>query len=184
MIDEKTQAPDKWTEVRQALARIMRSLPDLEKFQVILFANQARYLLGSERRWLDFDPVTSPGRVAETMALIKPKGNTDMYAAFEAAFRLRNDGLDTIYILSDGLPNMGVGLPPQSPATLKETERAEILSKHVRRTLLTDWNRPIAGKSRVRVNAVGFFYESSDIGAFLWALTRENDGSFVGMSKP
>ena len=23
-----------------------------------------------------------------------------------------------------------------------------------------------------------------DVGAFLWALSRENDGSFVGMSKP
>jgi hypothetical protein len=36
----------------------------------------------------------------------------------------------------------------------------------------------------VRVNAVGFYYESPDVGAFLWALTRENDGGFVGMSKP
>ena len=36
----------------------------------------------------------------------------------------------------------------------------------------------------VRINAVGFFYESPDVGAFLWALARENEGSFVGMSKP
>ena len=37
---------------------------------------------------------------------------------------------------------------------------------------------------RVRINAVGFFFESPDVGAFLWALSRENDGSFVGMSRP
>ena len=40
------------------------------------------------------------------------------------------------------------------------------------------------GLPRVRINAVGFFYESPDVGAFLWALAREHDGSFVGMSKP
>jgi hypothetical protein len=36
----------------------------------------------------------------------------------------------------------------------------------------------------VRINTIGFFYESPDLGAFLWALARENEGSFVGMSKP
>jgi hypothetical protein len=36
----------------------------------------------------------------------------------------------------------------------------------------------------VRINAVGFFFESPDGGAFLWALARENDGNFVGMSRP
>jgi hypothetical protein len=36
----------------------------------------------------------------------------------------------------------------------------------------------------VRINSIGFFYESPEVGAFLWALSRENDGSFVGMSKP
>ena len=57
------------------------------------------------------------------------------------------------------------------------------LAKHIRKTLKADWNREIL-KERVRINAIGFFYESPDVGAFLWALARENDGSFVGMSKP
>ena len=47
-----------------------------------------------------------------------------------------------------------------------------------------DWNRPLTGQPRVRINTIGFFYESPDVGAFLWALARENDGSFVGMSRP
>jgi len=33
----------------------------------------------------------------------------------------------------------------------------------------------------VRINAVGFFFESPDVGAFLWALAREHRGSFVGL---
>ena len=106
-----------------------------------------------------------------------------MYDAFDAAFRFRTAGLDTIYVLSDGLPNSGPGLTPEQ-TTLKEIERSEILAKHIRNLLRRTWNRPLAGQPRVRINTIGFFYESPDVGAFLWALARENEGSFVGMSKP
>ena len=67
---------------------------------------------------------------------------------------------------------------------MEETKKAEMLGAQVRKKLRTDWNRPALDKTRVRINTVGFFYESPDVGAFLWALARENDGSFVGMSKP
>ncbi len=183
-VDEKTEAPEKWSEVRQTLIRIMRSLPDLEKFQVILFEGKTSFLLGSEDRWLDYDPKTSIAQVSKTLAAIKPKGATNMYDAFEAAFRFRAAGMDTIYLLSDGLPNMGAGLSLEAARKLKEIERSEILSKHVRSTLRSDWNRKLADRPRVRIHTIGFFYESPDVGAFLWALARENDGSFVGMSKP
>jgi hypothetical protein len=149
-----------------------------------LFSAKASFLLGNEGSWIEFDPVTSTGRVAEALAAVKPVGNTDMYAGFEAAFRYRPLGLDTIYVFSDGLPNVGMGLTAAAAQTLRETERAEILSKYVRQTLRTSWNRTLAGEARVRINTIGFFFESPDVGAFLWALARENDGSFVGMSKP
>ncbi len=184
LVDDNTPAPDKWVGVRQTLAKIMKSLPDLEKFQVILFSNQVSYPLGKDGQWLDFDRVTSTGRVAETLARIKPRGNTNMYAGFEAAFRYRAQGLDTVYVLSDGLPNIGAGLDPEAARRLSETERGEILGKHIRRVLKGQWNPAQPGRPRVRINAIGFFYESPDVGAFLWALARENDGSFVGMSKP
>lgn len=183
LVDESTPAPDKWRGVRETVAKIMRSLPDLEKFQVIVFSDKASYLLGQEGRWFDYDPKTSVDRVVTALTDIKPKGGTDMYVPLQETFRLRGAGLDTIYLLSDGLPNMGEGLTPQMD-NLKETEKGEILGKVIRRALKTAWNRDIAGRSRVRINTVGFFFESPDVGAFLWALARENDGSFVGMSKP
>jgi hypothetical protein len=183
MVDEKTTAADKWSGVRETLVKIMRSLPDLEKFQVILFSSKATSLLGNDDRWLDFD-AAAIDRVDKAMAATKPKGNTDMYAAFEAAFKFRVQGLDTIYLLSDGLPNVGQGVPPDKLKTMKENERTAVLSQHVRKTLNADWNRPLPGQPKVKINTVGFFYESPDVGAFLWALAREHDGSFVGMSKP
>jgi hypothetical protein len=182
-VDEKTLAPDKWSGVRETLAKIMRSLPNLEKFQVVLFSDKVTFLLGDEGGWLDYD-AKSAERATAALTKIRPKGGTNMYAAFEAAFRFRARGLDAIYLLSDGLPNLGEGLSDEQAKGLKETEQADILGKYVRRKLRDDWNRDIRNQPRVRVNAVGFFYESPDVGAFLWSLTRENGGGFVGMSRP
>jgi hypothetical protein len=185
MVDEKTAAPDKWPEVGRTVARLMRSLPDLEKYQVVVFSMNARYLLAGDG-WLDYDPRSSADRVVKALAAIKPEGGTNMYAALQAAFHLRDQGLDTIYLLSDGLPNQGEGLPATEAeqAKLTEEQRNDLCSRYIRRMLRTAWNVPRPGQPRVRINAVGFFFESPDVGAFLWALARENDGSFVGMSKP
>jgi hypothetical protein len=177
-------APDKWTGVRETLVKLMRSLPELEKFQVILFSDRVLFPMAPESQWVDFDGRTSVLQVMTTMAAIRPRGETNMYAGLEATFRFRASGLDTVYLLSDGLPSTGEGLPVGGARPLTDREKAETLSQHIRRVLKTRWNVPAAGQPRVRINTIGFFYESPDVGAFLWALARENDGSFVGMSKP
>jgi hypothetical protein len=66
----------------------------------------------------------------------------------------------------------------------REAERGVILSRYLRTILRSDSNRADPQRPRVRINSICFFYESPDVGAFLWALSRENDGSFVGMSRP
>jgi predicted nucleic acid-binding Zn-ribbon protein len=184
LVDENTPAPAKWRGVRETVAKVLRSMPDVERFQVLIFANQPYHLLGNEGRWLTFDPKGSAEQVSKALADIKPEGGTNMYAAMEAAFRYRPLGLDTIYLLSDGLPNLGEPLRPDQLQAMSDTAKGEVLGKHIRRALKTNWNRPDRGQARVRINTIGFFYESPDVGAFLWALARENDGSFVGMSTP
>jgi hypothetical protein len=184
LVDDKTPAPGKWSGVRATLLKILRSLVELEKFQVILFSDRVLFPLGPEGGWIDFDPKASADRVATALSAVKPRGDTDMHAALKAAFRLRPSGLDTIYLLSDGLPNIGEGLSAEAARKLSDPERAAILSQFIRRLLKTDWNAERAGQKRVRINTIGFFYESPDVGAFLWALARENYGSFVGMSRP
>jgi hypothetical protein len=183
-ISEKVEAPDKWSGVRDTVLKLMQSLPEMEKFQVIVFSDKARFLLGNDGRWIDYDPRTSPAKVSKALTALTPKGGTDMYTPMEMTFRMRALGLDTIYLLSDGLPNMGEGVEPAKARTLTEQQLGELLGKHILKMLRTDWNRPKKDQPRVKINAVGFFYESPDVGAFLWALARANDGSFVGMSKP
>jgi hypothetical protein len=162
----------------------MSSLPNLEKYQAIVFGEKTAFLFEGEEDWLDFNPQTSPQRVQNALAKITPKGGTNMYTALQLAFRLRAKGMDTIYLFSDGLPNLGEGINPAVLNTIREVERNDQLARHIRATLRNNWNRPQPGQPRVRINTIGFFYESPDVGAFLWALARENDGSFVGMSKP
>jgi hypothetical protein len=183
-LDENTPAPDKWREVCETVARIMRSLPELEKFQVITFAKQTAFPLGGSEKWLDYDPKASAAGARKTLLAVKPGGGTNMSTALRASFRYRERGLDTIYLLSDGLPNQGEGLTEKQRRELSEIDRGLMLGRHIRKMLKDDWNKAGKGRPRVKINTIGFFYESPDLGAFLWALARENDGSFVGMSKP
>jgi hypothetical protein len=183
MSDEDTADPDKWPLVCGTVAQLMRSIKGLQYFQVIAFSDKVRYPLGNPAAWLKYDPKATPDKALAALKAVSPDGETNMHAAFAEAFRYREAGLDTIYVLSDGLPNSGGDGMPASLARVSEQERTTYLSKHLRSKLKNDWNRPVSGQKRVRINSIGFFFESPDVGAFLWALSREHDGSFVGMSK-
>jgi hypothetical protein len=182
--EENVLAPDKWPTVRDTVCKVMRSLPDLEKFQVIMFSGKVRYLLEAGD-WIPYEKEKSIERVHRGISAVKPAEDTNLYAGLEEAFKYRAKGLDTIYFFSDGLPTSGPGMTAVQERTLTdENQRSALLSRHIRRTLATTWNRAEPDRPRVRINSIGFFYESPDVGAFLWALSRENDGSFVGMSRP
>jgi predicted ester cyclase len=184
--DLQTLDGTKWPLVVETVCKVMRSIPSLEQYQVIVFSSEARWVFGNGE-WQAFAGEKSVDAVRTALLKIKPVDDTNMYAAFEKVFALRATGLDTIYLFSDGLPTSGPGLTQaqeRANPPLSETERGTILGKYVRDTLDRTWNRPAQGQPKVRINAVGFYFESVEVGAFLWQLARENDGSFVGMSKP
>ncbi len=182
--DHNTEAPDKWPEVCDTIGKIMKSMPQLEHFQVLLFSDRVRYLFEKQdRRWLIYDGANSIKLTVDHLKAAKPRGETNLHAAFEEAFLYASAGMDSIYLFSDGLPNAGPALPPNANM-LSESQLGEILSKDLRTKIRTEWNRKKEGSPPVRINAVGFFFESPEVGAFLWALSRENDGNFVGMSRP
>ncbi len=179
---QKAKDPDKWPLVCETVAKIMRSLPNLERYQVILFSNDVRYPMADRNKWLDYYPKYSAGAVLKAMKAVEPAGETDMYKAFQEAFRFRAAGLDTIYVLSDGLPTTGEGLP-QENEKLTEIQKSNSRAKYVRAMIKQGWNRRLAGIPQVRINTIGYFFDSPEVGSFLWALARENNGSFVGMNQ-
>jgi hypothetical protein len=147
---------------------------------VILFSDKTSYLFGQRDAWYKYEGPVSAKVTYDALRKVKAEGGTNMHDAFAEAFRFRKNKLDTIYLFSDGLPNYGEGVPANA-ANLTEAQRNQLLSKFVRDKLQTDWNRAVAGQPQVRINAVGFFFESPDVGAFLWAMAREHKGSFVGL---
>jgi len=185
-LDSQTPAPLKWPVVCETVAKVMRTIPGLERYQVIVFSRTARWLSG-DGAWQKFDGEATAAAVKAALLAVRPEGDTNMHAGMELAFGLRGKGLDTVYLFSDGLPTSGPGLTPAQEAAnppLEETKRSELLARYIRDKLRATWNGRAAGDGRVKVHAIGFFYESPDVGAFLWALARDNDGSFVGMSRP
>jgi hypothetical protein len=184
--DINTVDETKWPLVIETVCKVMRSIPTLEQYQVIVFSSSANWLFGTGE-WQTFTGEKSVEAVSAALLKVKPKDDTNMYAALEKAFALRAAGLDTIYLFSDGLPTSGPGLTlaqQNANPPLSEPELGVILGKHVRDTLARNWNRPVVGQARVKINSVGFYFDSPDVGAFLWSLSRDNDGSFVGMSRP
>ena len=184
--DPSTPAPHKWPVVCDTVAKVMRTIPTIERYQVVVFAKQARWLFGGGQ-WQPYEGEKSVQAVKASLERVQPEGDTNLHSAFDLTFTLRTKRLDSIYLFSDGLPTQGPGLSPSEEFAnppLPETKLAEILSKYIREKLISTWNRKLVGDDRVKIHAIGFFYESPDVGAFLWALTRENEGSFVGMSKP
>jgi hypothetical protein len=182
--DAYTEDPDKWPLICEIFGKLMQSLPDLEYFQVIMFSDEIRYPLGGKGTWFEYKGLESVKKVVAALKSNLPEGGTNMALAFEEVFKYRAKGMDTIYFISDGLPNQGPGLPPDANK-LTEEQRGFFHGKYIREKLKTTWNMPKgSNKQRVRINAVGFYFDSPDVGAFLWTLARENDGGFVGMSKP
>jgi hypothetical protein len=191
-VDERTLDPEKWPTVCDTVRRIMRSLPDLNRYQVITVAEDVRYPLGQDGRWLEYDPHKTADEVFKALSAVKPEDGTNLYAGLEAAFKYHDLGLQAIYLFSDGLPNLGPGLTMADEkeiqdlerggkAKLAERVRGEKLGAYLRDTIREKWNR---SDTKVRIESVGFFYESPDLGSFLWGLSRANGGNFVGMRKP
>jgi len=180
MKDTETEDPDKWPFLCETLMKLMKSIPTLQRFQVILFSDKATYLYDHPVEWLKYEGPQTAKKVRDDLRKIKVEGNTNMNDGLAEAFRFRKLKLDTIYLFSDGLPNAGPGVPV-SIARPTEAQKNLYLSKHVRDKLKTDWNAAQDGFKDVRINAVGFFFESPDVGAFLWAMAREHKGSFVGL---
>ena len=178
--DENTEDPEKWPFLCETLMKLMKSIPTLQRFQVILFSDKTSYLFGNRDSWLKYEGPKTAKLTSDALRKVKVEGGTNMHDAFEEAFRYRKIKLDTVYLFSDGLPNIGDGVPA-SITTPTEAQKSFYMSKFIRDRLKSDWNRLAAGQNDVRINAIGFFFESPDVGAFLWAMAREHRGSFVGL---
>src|SRR5262249_7880299 len=71
MVDENTTAPEKWKEVCATVGKLLRSLPDIEKYQVIGFGPELSWPVGGTGKWLDYDPKTSADQAEAAMRKVR-----------------------------------------------------------------------------------------------------------------
>ena len=96
---------------RFQLKKILLRLPPKTRFN-ILFYNESTRLFSDDMAILD---ERTRKRAFEFVDAIQPSGGTDLHMALGTALAyardsegiLRRDGADTLYLLSDGLPNSG-----------------------------------------------------------------------------
>ena len=93
----------------------------------------------------------------------------------------RRKSLETFFQFD--IPCVVIAKAQEAPAELLELARAKGVPV-IRTRLKTDWNRKELGKPHVKINTIGFFYESPDLGAFLWALAREHQAMRGRLSAP
>ena len=111
MSDENTEDPEKWPFLCDTLMKLMQSIPTLQRFQVILFSDKVNYLFENRDFWLKYEGPKTAQATRDALKKVKVEGGTNMHDAFAEAFRYRKIKLDTVYLFSDGLPNIGPGVP-------------------------------------------------------------------------
>ena len=182
LIDEKTPEATKWPIVVETISKVMRSIPDLESYQVVIFS--AVPTTSSRGGFLPYRGEETIRKVAD--ALQGRRAGRRHEPPRRPRPRLPPPHLGPRH----GLPLLGRPAderPRPHPRTGTRQNRRPPAFGNPRQTHPRHPQTRLEPESpgrKIRINAVGFFYESPDVGAFLWSLARENDGSFVGMSRP
>ena len=148
---------------KRELASAIRRLPEGTRFGVITYAGPS--YAKAWQRGLVAATAEAKDAVTEYIEGFTAGGSTATDVALALAFA--DSSLDTIYLISDGVPThqgMRAGQPPGDTAGLTQA----ILDGVAERNLLRD----------VRVFTLGF--PQVQLGyAFLSALARQNDGQFI-----
>ncbi len=134
--EENVLAPDKWPTVRDTVCKVMRSLPDLEKFQEI--CSPARCAIFSTR------PTGSRTRREEQHRpgaqgdfFRQTAEDTNLYAGSKRPSSFAR-GASTHLLFLGRSADLGTRMTPaQEKALTAESDRSVLLSRHIRRTLAT-----------------------------------------------
>jgi hypothetical protein len=162
---------DKWRHAVATVDWLTARLPPASRFQVYTFNENARPLIGGNRKaWLDAGDLESLNRTVTQMRKVVPGKGTSLLNAFRAAAELKPPP-DNVFLLTDGLPTMGARKP-----------RVKRVSSRKRRKL---FNEAVAQlPAGVPVNIILFPMEGDPLAAdAFWRLAKKSKGSFFSPSR-
>ncbi len=145
--DAAKKAGPKWKRALKATRWLVSKVPASSEYSVIGFQASASSLSSSSATWLKAADTGAAGNVSAKLSGIVPTGGTNFEAAVDRALALRPKP-SNIYIVTDGLPTMGVGRTPM----LKGCGKNKV-SEECRSALFARASAKLTG-ARVPVNVI------------------------------
>lgn len=180
---EAIRASPKWRQVVDSVDWITAQIPQGTLFQVIAYNREAWAVIeGTDGQWLTADDATDLDRAVEALREFVPGscrpgdttggpcGATSLHAALAAMDALVPNP-DNVYLLTDGLPTMGMEYP----------ERAGVSG----RERMAHFERALRGRpSTIPINVLLYALEGDPQAApAYWALALQTGGSLMAPSE-
>jgi hypothetical protein len=128
-IQERLNSP-KWVHVRKTLDWLTSQLPVTSQYQIYTFNKDAKPLLpGTDNKWLDVADSKQLNQAVAAFGQVVPTEGTNLEALFDMV-RHMNPLPDNIYLITDGLPTLGIRSKGQGNVSGKERE--ELFAQAVR----------------------------------------------------
>jgi hypothetical protein len=168
--DEERRKAVKWRRVVVSVQWIIANLTPDQGYQVMVFSNEAKPLL-PERAvdWLDPQDRETTAEVIQALETITPKGGANHERAFGSVNQVF-PGVDTIMLLTDGLPTQGDSITVGSVTDDRDRER---LFRAALRVL----------PKEIVVNTILYPMSGDPAAAFLyWQLADRTKGALISPS--
>lgn len=167
MPPEAQRAAPKWQQVVRTVEQLATQLAPGTQVQIIGFAEQAASLIeGSDGRWVTVTNGRELDSAVQALRNTVPSGASSLAAGLNA-LRTLDPQADNVYLLVDGLPNMGEVRP--SREDVASSERVD------------HFYRAIRGAPAAPINVILFPMQGDDWAAPLyWELALRSGGSLIG----
>lgn len=170
--DNQKIAAAKWRRTRRVANWLLARLPQTSKVSVVAFSEQARVL--------GMRPVNSAGAsgslkaIAKDLGGIVPEGGTNLQEGL-SAIMTANPDLTDLYLITDGLPTLGKGLPLKCRNFISSKKS---ISSECRQLLFLETVK--RGPRGVSVNVILLPIEGDPFApALYWSWTNSNGGTFL-----
>ncbi len=161
---QKLRAP-KWQRTVAAVDWITAQIDPDAQFQMIVFAETAKPVLGSANHWLAVSGGAKLGEAVNALRKVSPNGGTNLSKAFSIAAQMQPRP-DNVYLITDGLPTLG---SDRTGGTVSGRKRVALFAEASNR---------LPGKLPVNVILLPMEGDPRAPSAF-WQLARATNGAFL-----
>ncbi len=168
MPPERRQASEKWLRTLRTANWIAASLPIDSQFELIVFGEKARAILGNAQ-WRPSATGDHLQRAFDALDEIAPQGGTNLAALIDLLGTL-SPAPDRVFLVTDGLPTLG-----------RRTPRGNTVSARQRLDLFFDAVNVVTPGMVFNIILLPLEGDNAAAGAY-WELARSTGGSFLSPS--